>query len=118
MNVEPAIVRLLSTLADGRVFPDLAPEGVHVPFIVYQQVGGQDPSFLENTVPSKRNGRFQLSVWAATRAQASTLGAQIEAAMVAATEFQARPLSAAVYRYEPDTQLRGSSQDFTVWSDR
>jgi hypothetical protein len=118
MNVEPVIVQLLSGLVEGRVFPDMAPEGVAVPFIVYQQVGGQAPSFLENNVPSMKNGRFQISVWAGTRAHATTLGGQIEEAMVAAAEFQARPLSAALYRYESDTQLRGSSQDFTIWSDR
>lgn len=118
MSVETFIVQRLASLVDGRVFPDIAPEAVATPFIVVQQVGGQAPSFLENTVPSLKNGRFQFSVWAKTRSQATMLAAQIEAALVAATEFQARPLSAALYRYEPDTQLRGSSQDFTVWSSR
>lgn len=118
MNAEPVIVNLLATLVGGRIFPDLAPAGVEAPFIVYQQVGGQAPSFLENDVPSKKNGRFQLNVWARTRQEATTLGGAIEAALVAANEIQARPLSAPLYRYEMDTQLRGSTQDFSVWSDR
>lgn len=118
MSVEADIYSTLQGLVGGRVFPDVAPFSTQRPYITYQQVGGVAPSFVDSTVPSKRNGRFQVNVWADTRAQASTIAAQIEAALIAATAFQARPLSAAVSLHDDATELRGCMQDFTVWSDR
>lgn len=118
MTVEADIFNTLRGLVDGRCYPDVAPSGVARPYIVYQQVGGQAPIFLERAVPSKKNGRIQISVWADTRAAASALGDQIEGPMVAATAFDAKPLGAPVAVFDEETKLRGSQQDFSVWSDR
>lgn len=118
MTVEADLFNTLKSLVSNRMYPDLAPAGVARPYIVYQQVGGQAPTFLERASPSKKNGRIQIAAWADTRAAASALGLQIEAAMVAATVFDAKPSGAAVSTYDEDTQLRGSLQDFSVWSNR
>jgi len=118
MTVEASIFTALTSLVSGRVFPDTAPLTTTRPYITYQQVGGDSPTFLERALPSKKNGRFQLNVWAATRASAMTVAGQVEAALAAATSFQAEPLEAPTYEYEQDLLLYGSRQDFTIWSDR
>ena len=118
MSVEADIVNALQGLFPKRVYADFAPAGTAKPYCAYQQVGGVSPTFVENGLPSKKNGRFQVAVWGDTRTAVAALGLQIEQVMVFATTFQARPLGAAVAVFDDSTQLRGSRQDFDVWSDR
>lgn len=117
--VEGDIFAALTGLFAGRVYPDVAPPGGAVtPYCVYQQVGGESPTFLENASPSKKNGRFQITVWSKLRTEASTKSLAAEAALVAATAFQAKPIGDRIAIYEEDTELRGAMQDFSIWSDR
>jgi hypothetical protein len=118
MSVETDIVAALTGLVSGRVFPDTAPLNGARPFITYQQVGGVAVAFLENPLPSKKNGRFQINSWATTRIESRELAKQTEAAMSLASAFQARAVADVVAIHNPDFGLYGSSQDFTVWSDR
>ena len=118
MSVESDIFNTLRGLVADRVFPDVAPFNTPRPYITYQQVGGEALSFVENDVPSKKHARFQISVWANTRAEASALVLQVEQAMLTASAFQARPLGAPIAAYDDDTDVRGAHQDFSVWSDR
>ena len=118
MTIEADLFTTLQALVGGRVFPDLAPDRVATPYVVYQQVGGESVTFLERAVASKKNGRFQVAVWALTRAEASALSLQIEAALVAATLFDAKPLGDRTAVYDEDAALRGARQDFSIWSAR
>lgn len=106
----------LDDLVAGRVHQDLAPEGEPRPYIVYQQVGGDVVNFVENSIPSKRNARVQVAVWADTRAQADAMGFRVEDALRAATGLQTTVLGAAVAEYDAATKLRGTRQDFSFWS--
>jgi len=117
MTVEVDLRNVLLPLCP-RVFPDVAPTATVRPYVTYQQIGGQVINPLGNEVPNKQNGEFQINVWADTRKQASELVLQIEAVLRQATQFVARPLSAPVSDYDPDMLLYGSSQDFSIWSDR
>lgn len=119
MTVETDIYTTLRTLVADRVYPDVAPAGAETPYIVYQEISGEAPVFLERAVPSKKNGRFQAVVWSRTRTEAAAIGLLIEEAMVMSTLFQAKPQGgrSAISDTE-DTDLRGSRQDFTVWSTR
>jgi len=123
VTVETDIFAVIKGLAavDGAgraCYPDVARQGAPTPYIIYQQVGGEAPTFLENAVPSKKNGRFQITCWSPSRSEAVAKIIAVEAAMVTATAFQARPVGAPVSLYDEDTGLRGSAQDFTVWSNR
>lgn len=118
MTVEADIFDAIKGLVSNRCYPDVAPSGVVTPYIVYQQVGGESEIYLENVLPSKKNGRFQIAVWSTTRAQASLVGRQVEAAMVASTDFQAQPIGDLTADFDSTTNLRGTRQDFSVWSDR
>ena len=117
MSVEAAIVALIEPIVP-RVYADVAPPGTAAPYATYQQVGGQAISYLGREVPSIKNGRFQVNVWAPTRKAASTLALQIEAAFITSAAFQAEVLGAASSDYEQSTQLYGTRQDFSVWSTR
>lgn len=118
MSVEADIILALKGLVGGRAYPDAAPAGVAKPYLVYQQVGGVALSFLERQFVPTKNGRFQVSAWADTRIAAAALADQIEAAMVQSTAFQASPTGAAIATFDEETQLRGTTQDFSVWSTR
>ena len=119
MTVEADITTALTPLvAAGSVYPDIGPVNAPRPYITYQQAGGESVSFMERALPSKENARIQVSVYADTRAAAKALIKQVEAALAAATAFQATALGASIGTYEQDTKLYGSLQDFSVWSDR
>ena len=118
MSAEAALVPLLTGLVAGRIYPDVAPSGAGLPRIVYQQVGGQAINYTEGTLPDKEHARMQIVCWAATRGAAITLAKQAEAAIRAATAFQAEPIGARVSDYEADTNLYGCRQDFSILSNR
>lgn len=120
MSLESDLFNTLKTLVSNRVYPDVAPPLVTKPYITYQQVGGDAPTFLEAAVPSKRNARMQINAWSLTRAEVNSLALQIEVALEAATTsvFQAKPLGAFVADQEEDTKLFGTRQDFSIWANR
>jgi len=101
-----------------RVFPDVAPYGTQTPFVTYQQIGGDSPTFMDRAVPSKRNSMVQINVFSSTRSEAMTLMLAIEAALIVSTAFQAAPEGAMHADIDEDTDLRTSIQDFSIWSDR
>jgi hypothetical protein len=115
MSVEGDILIALTTVAPA--WP-IGPETNDLPRITYQQVGGQSVSFLDRIRPTLKNGRFQISTWAATSVQASQIALAAEDALIAATAFQATPLGAPVADFEQDTGLHGRRQDFSIWSPR
>jgi hypothetical protein len=115
VSAEKGVFDALRALAADRVFPDFAPDAVARPYVTYQQVGGFPINFLEASLPDMKNGRFRINVWADTRAQASALCAQVEAAMRSAAALQVTVLTSPVALADPETRLRGTSQDFSVW---
>jgi hypothetical protein len=117
MTVEAAIFVTLKALVANRVYRDLAPQTVTaLPRITFQQVGGQAINFLAG-VPSKKNAVFQINVWAATRDAAAALSRQVEDAMRGAATVQVSVNAAPVAVWEPDTELYGTRQDFSIWYD-
>ena len=116
MSVESLISGAVTGLVSGNVWPDIAPAGVTaLPRITYQQVGGQAINFLENVPAGKRNGRFQVNCWGATRLQVAALSRQVEDAIKSTNALYPTILAAPVAIYEPDTKLYGTRQDFSVW---
>lgn len=116
MTIEASIYTVLKGLVSNRVYPDIAPDGAAKPYITYQQVGGSAVNFVDATVPSKKNSRFQINVWGDSRSAVKAVAVQAEDALRVAAGLQTTVLSAAVSIYEPDTQLRGTRQDFSFWS--
>lgn len=115
MSLESEIFDALKGFVANRVYPDVAPELATRPYITYQAVGGAGLNFVDPTVPSKKNARMQINVWADTRGAASTLARQVEDALRVVTSLQTTVLGAAVSVYEPETKLKGTHQDFSFW---
>lgn len=118
MSIESDIFDTLKGLVGNRCFPDFAPVSTQRPYITYQQIGGNALSFVDNGLPSKKHGMFQVNVWADTRASAAAIALQVEAAMAAATVFQSSAINAPVGDFDADIPVYGCRQDFSVWSDR
>lgn len=114
MSVESDLVSVLEPLAGSRVYPDVAPDNVARPYITYQQVGGTPVNFLSG-VPSKRNGRFQINVWADTRIEAANIIRQVEDAVRLSSLLLAVTEGGAVADYEDEMKLYGARQDFSIW---
>lgn len=115
MIAETLIHAALVHLAPDAVFPLVAPEDAPLPRIVYQQVGGKEVSYMEDTPPDLENARMQIACWADTAIAAAELSQRVRDALIQASSMQARPLGARSGVYESDTRLYGARQDFSVW---
>ena len=115
MTIEARVFAALQHLAGARIFPDVAPADTPPPYITYQAVGGAPLNFLTGEKPGKTNTRMQVSVWAATRLEASEIGAQVEDAMRAAVDLQPEVASGRASNYDELTTYRGTMQDFSLW---
>lgn len=115
MSVEVTLYNTLKPLVDSRVYPDIAPELVKRPYITFQQVGGQSVNFLNSGIPDVRNSRFQLNVWADSRADAAKVARQLDETLRQVSELQTVVLSEPVATYELETKLYGTRQDFSFW---
>ena len=115
MSIEALVFNALKGLVSNKVYPDLNDAGTAAPYIVYGRAGGDAPNFLENAVPEKENARLQVTCWNTTRLGAKALGDQVLATLVA---LGWRPLGGPISLHDPETKLRGNSQDFSAWADR
>ncbi|WP_298406566.1 DUF3168 domain-containing protein [Janthinobacterium sp.] len=115
MSIETALFEALRGLVADRVYPDLAPENTVRPYITYQQVGGDAVNFVENTIPSKKNARMQINVWADTRLQATAMAGTVEDVLRTLIALQPTVLGAAIAAYDDETKLRGTLQYFSLW---
>ena len=116
MSMEANLQALLLTLCP-RVRADVAEEGTQAPYVVWQGLGGESINALDNSAPGTRNTLMQISVWAKSRMEASTLSRAIEAALRGASAFTATPMGEPHSIYELGTKLYGSIQRFSIWAD-
>lgn len=117
MTLESKLVTILKTVSP-RTFVDFAPVATERPYITFQQIGGSVIRPLANEVPGKENAEMQINVWADTGAAAKAAIKMIEAALIQASVFQARPVAAAASDFDADMERYCSRQDFTIWCDR
>jgi len=115
MDADKATYAAIKHLA--ATYPDVAPHGAALPLIVYQQVGGRAEAFTENTAPAFEAARIQVSCWAASRSEASTLSKAVETALIQSAACIARPMAARVSVFEPDGNEYGTHQDFEITTD-
>ena len=117
MTIEADIYTALKGLVGNRCFPDFAPLSTVRPYITYVQIGGE-PLATVGGVSSLKHGRIQVNVWGDSRSVCSATMKQIEAALVAASPFTARPLSALSSAYDHDMMVYSAMQDFSIYSPR
>ena len=117
MTLEEKLFSLLAAICP-RTFPDFAPTDTARPYVTWQQIGGDVVDFVDNAVPSKENALIQINVWSDRRGEAKDVIKQIEATLLGAAVFQARPTGAAASDADPDMARYCSRQDWSIWADR
>lgn len=117
MSLETDLVAALKVICP-RTFTDFAPALTPRPYITFQQIGGDVVKYVGKEVPSIENGEIQINVWADTRTAAKTMIKQIEAALIVATTFDAKPVAAASSDFDSDMERYCSLQSFSIWADR
>lgn len=99
-------------------YPSVVPAEAPTPYAKYQRVGGRSMAFLGTDLPSVKNNRFQISVWAETALEAEALGLQVENLFMSAEDMQVEPIGSPIDDHDEETDLYGSRQDFSIWSPR
>lgn len=118
MSIDTLLFATLGPLVDGRAYPDVADDGAALPRIVHQQIGGMGLVYTEGTLPDNEQIRVQVVVWAVTRLEATELAKRAEEAILAQPAWVAEPIGGRTSRHDPETDLRGSHQDFSIWAPR
>lgn len=113
MTIEADLIAAIDPLVGSRVYADIGPDGVDLPYVTFQSVGGEAANYMECTVVGRRNSRMQVRVWALSRLEASALSKQVEDAMV--VSLKAFVLGAAISTYDDEREMSGTTQDFSVW---
>lgn len=117
MSLEDDFIAVAKTLCP-RFFPDTAPFETQAPYGIWQHVGGESLRYMDNTAADKRNAFVQITIWAQSRLQASTLLRGIEDALCSAPTLQASPQGEQVAAYDDANALRGAVQTFSIWGSR
>lgn len=118
MSVESDLYDTLKGLVSNRCYPDFAPLGTVRPFITYEQTGGDAWQYVEGSLPDKKHGRFEIGVYADSRASCASIGLAVEAAMSAATAFAGSAIHAPISDYASEVKIYSSTQNFSVTSTR
>lgn len=107
----------LSALVGARIYPEVAPQDVARPYVVWQEISRTPEGDLDGTVSSSglENVHVQVTCWATTRLSADAVRAQARLAMEAATQFKAFASALRSLGYESDTKLHGAQADFSIW---
>ncbi|ENW95970.1 DUF3168 domain-containing protein [Acinetobacter sp. NIPH 298] len=61
LKASPSVTTLLGT--NPRIYEDIAPEGTEVPYIVWQELGGQANNHLDNAPANFDDVQFQVMVY-------------------------------------------------------
>lgn len=117
MTIETKVGDVLASVCP-RVFADFASTATPRPYVTFQRIGGNAVQTVSDEMPNLVNATFQIDVWSSSRGEADALARQIEAALRTALSLQARPVGESIATSDPGLDLRGTSQDFTVWATR
>jgi hypothetical protein len=117
MSMEADLFNLLTAICP-RVYPDVAPSGTVAPYATWQGIGGVSLRYTDGTAADKRNTFMQINVWSKTRLEANTLIRQIEDALCASSALTVEPQGEPLASHEPDGDLYGSIQRFSIYSSR
>lgn len=113
--MEAALQTTLAAICQ-RTYPTVAPATVTAPYVLWQQVGGVDMSYVENS-RALRHALVQISVWGPSPAAVGTIRESIESTLRQHATLIAKPSGAHRMLYEPETKLHGLQQDWDIWTD-
>ena len=109
-----AVLKLAPMLAGIPIRPDIADEGEDAPYIIFAEIALQDGAYTLAGESSLVPARYQIDVYAPTRAEANALAGAVADAVAQAfggTLLNRQGL------FEPDTRLRRVLLDLSIWFD-
>ncbi len=114
MSMQELFVALVQNVTDAqdRVYPQVAPDNVQRPYIVYQRVTEN----VENTLAGRTgltNTRLQVDVYASTYAQAQQIAAAVADLMAGWALPNVQILARDIY--ESDVKLHRVMADYSIW---
>ena len=112
--MEETLVKILSALFGGRVFPDVAEIGTPVPFCVFRQIGGTPVNSLDGVPVGRKNALVEIVVVSRTRKETMELIRAVEDILVQSPVY-ANVMSGAQSLYDEETELRAATQEFSIW---
>lgn len=110
--IQEQLFTALSGVAGGRVFPNLAPNDVQKPYLVYLRVASAPENTLADGVPIE-NTRVQIDCFDTTYAAALTLAEGVKAALRASNLTFV--LLMEQDQFEFDALLHRVILDFSIW---
>ena len=105
----------LSALVGARIYPDVAPMAVAVPYIVWSEVGNTPMNNMDGGVPDVNNYRVQLAVLAGSALQARNVAEQVRTAMATASGFKSLEVDYGSLDFDDGSKVFGVRVDFSVW---
>ena len=110
--IQQEIFTALSGVAGGRVFPNIAPNDVQKPYVVYARVSSAPDNTLADGAPVE-NTRLQVDCFDTSYAAAVTL------AMAVKTAMKSSPIAHLLLleqdQFEPEALLHRVILDFSIW---
>lgn len=106
----------LSTLVGARVYPDVAPQAVAKPYVVWQQIWSETAEDFDGpaSASSLDIHQIQITSWADTAQKAISVQEQVRLAIETASAFDAWGEQQRSMGYESDTKLFGRQIDFFI----
>ena len=111
--IQQDIFTALSTLAGGRVFPNIAPNNVQKPYVVYARVSSAPENTLADGAPIE-NTRLQVDCFDTTYAAAVVLAETVKAAIKSSAITHVLLLEQD--QFEPEALLHRVILDFSIWN--
>lgn len=112
MAAEESIYTALQALVAGRCHPESAPQGVMLPYIVYNRASSQRQNTLNQSL-TLVNSSIEIGCYAATIAAARTLAASVRAAMK--TAAVTNQLDADSIEIDPTLGIEFVLLDYSCW---
>ena len=110
--IQQDLFAALSTLAGGRVFPNIAPNNVQKPYVVYARISSAPANTLADGAPVE-NTRLQVDCFDTSYAAAVTLAMAVKAAMTSSAITHLLLLEQD--QFEPEALLHRVILDFSIW---
>ena len=110
--IQEQLFTALSGVVGGRVFPNIAPNNIAKPYLVYSRVASTPENTLADGVPVE-NTRVQIDCLDTTYADVIALAQAVKAAMKASGLTNLLLLEQD--QYEPDALLHRVILDFSIW---
>lgn len=111
--IQQDLFAALAGVAGGRVFPNVAPNNVQKPYVVYARVSSAPENTLADGAPIE-NTRLQVDCFDTTYAASVALAETVKAAMKSSAITHV--LLFEQDQFEPEALLHRVILDFSVWN--